>query len=46
LRLLALEEDFRRIRHFDRQILDVEFFNTEDGLSVLFHDFLSEVKSV
>ena len=31
--LLALEENFRCIRYFDRQILDVKLFNTEDGLS-------------
>jgi hypothetical protein len=41
LRRFALEEDFRCIRHFNGKILDVELFNTEDGLFVLFHGFLS-----
>ncbi len=30
----ALEEDFRRVRHLDRQVLDVELFNGEDRLGV------------
>ena len=38
LRRFALEEDLRRARDFQRQVLDVELFDREDGLSVFSHE--------